>query len=60
VGSGAAQGQRDALERSLKNYVLTIPHRQEQGTYGAAARAKSPGERFAVLNAKPGERGKQE
>ena len=55
-----AQGQRHALESSFKNYMLTIPHRQEQGTYGAAARAKSPKERFAVLNAKPGEGGKQE
>ena len=55
-----AQGQRDALERSFKNYMLTIPHRQEQGTYGAAARANSPKERFAVLNAKPGRAASEE
>jgi len=43
------QGQRQALETSFKNYMLTIPHRQERGTYGAAARSKSPKERFGVL-----------
>ena len=34
------QGQRRALESSFKNYMLTIPHRQALGTYGAAARAQ--------------------
>src|SRR5262249_28353251 len=35
-----AQGHRRALETSFKNYMLTIPHRQGLGTFGAAARAK--------------------
>jgi enoyl-CoA hydratase len=47
------QGQRQALETAFKNYMLTIPTRQEKGTYGATAREKSPKERFGVLNAKP-------
>jgi enoyl-CoA hydratase len=47
------QGQRQALETTFKNYMLTIPTRQEKGTYGAAAREKSPKERFGVLNVKP-------
>jgi enoyl-CoA hydratase len=44
------QGQRRALESSFKNYMLTIPHRMELGTYGAAAREKNPKDRFGVLN----------
>ena len=47
-----AQGQRQALEGAFKNYMLTIPHRQEKGTYGARAREKSPKDRFAALNRK--------
>lgn len=47
------QGQRQALETSFKTYMLTIPHRQESGTYGAAARNKSPKERFGVLKKPP-------
>jgi enoyl-CoA hydratase len=46
------QGQRQALETSFKTYMLTIPHRQELGTYGAKARDKSPKDRFALLNKK--------
>ncbi len=34
------QGHRRALETAFKNYMLTIPHRQALGTYGAEARAK--------------------
>ena len=34
------QGQRRALESAFKNYMLTIPHRQALGTFGAAARGK--------------------
>lgn len=49
------QGQRQALETAFKNYMMTIPTRIEKGTYGAAARAKDPKERFAVLNRKPAE-----
>ncbi len=49
-----AQGFRAALEGSFKNYMMTIPHRIEMGTYGAAAREKNPKDRFAVLNKKSG------
>lgn len=49
-----AQGQRDALEIAFKNYMLTIPHRIERGTYGEAARAKSAKDRFSLLNEKKG------
>jgi enoyl-CoA hydratase len=34
------QGHRRAAENAFKNYMITIPHRQAQGTYGAEARAK--------------------
>jgi enoyl-CoA hydratase len=47
-----AQGQRQAIEIAFKNYMMTIPTRIESGTYGAAARAKSPKDRFAILNKK--------
>jgi enoyl-CoA hydratase len=47
-----AQGWRQAMENAFKNYMLTIPHRIEMGTYGAAAREKAPKDRFAVLNKK--------
>ena len=49
-----AQGWRQAMENAFKNYMLTIPHRIEMGTYGAAAREKSPKDRFGVLNKKTG------
>ena len=49
-----AQGWRQAMEGAFKNYMLTIPHRIEMGTYGPAARAKAPKDRFAVLNKKAG------
>jgi enoyl-CoA hydratase len=49
-----AQGFRQALEGAFKNYMITIPHRLELGTYGPAAREKSPKDRFAVLNKKSG------
>ena len=49
-----AQGFKQAMENSFKNYMLTIPHRIEMGTYGAKAREKAPKERFAVLNKKSG------
>jgi enoyl-CoA hydratase len=45
-----AQGWREAMEGAFKNYMLTIPHRMELGTYGPKAREKSPKERFAALN----------
>ncbi len=47
-----AQGWRQAMENAFKNYMLTIPHRIEMGTYGPAAREKAPKDRFAVLNKK--------
>ena len=47
-----AQGWREAMEGAFKNYMLTIPHRIELGTYGAAAREKNPKDRFGVLNKK--------
>lgn len=31
------QGQSEAIEASFKNYMLTIPHRKELGTFGATA-----------------------
>jgi enoyl-CoA hydratase len=49
-----AMGQRAALERCYKNYMLTIPHRQELGTYGAKTRTTAAKDRFAVLNKAPG------
>ena len=45
-----AQGWHAALEGAFKNYMMTIPHRIELGTYGAAAREKNPKDRFGVLN----------
>jgi enoyl-CoA hydratase len=47
-----AQGWRQALEGAFKNYMITIPHRMELGTYGPKAREKTPKQRFSVLNKK--------
>ncbi|UYN93985.1 MAG: enoyl-CoA hydratase [Enhydrobacter sp.] len=47
-----AQGFRQAMEGAFKNYMMTIPHRIEMGTYGPKAREKAPKDRFAVLNQK--------
>ena len=47
-----AQGFKQAMENAFKNYMLTIPHRMEMGTYGPKAREKAPKDRFAVLNKK--------
>jgi len=47
-----AQGWRQAMEGAFKNYMMTIPHRIEMGTYGPKAREKAPKDRFAVLNKK--------
>ena len=47
-----AQGWRQSLEGSFKNYMITIPHRMELGTYGPKAREKSAKDRFAKLNKK--------
>jgi enoyl-CoA hydratase len=49
------QGQRRALEAAFKNYMLTIPHRQALGTYGAAARAKGVKDRIKTRDGKFGD-----
>lgn len=49
-----AQGFRAAMEGAFKNYMMTIPHRMELGTYGPKAREKDPKDRFSVLNKKSG------
>jgi enoyl-CoA hydratase len=51
------QGHRRAAEAAFKNYMLTIPHRQALGTYGAAARAKGVKERIATRDQKFGDVG---
>jgi enoyl-CoA hydratase/carnithine racemase len=51
------QGHRRAAEAAFKNYMLTIPHRQALGTYGAAARAKSVKERIDTRDGKFGDAG---
>jgi len=51
------QGHRRAAEAAFKNYMLTIPHRQALGTYGAAARAKDVKERIATRDQKFGDVG---
>ena len=38
-----AQGWRAAMEGAFKNYMLTIPHRIEMGTYGPGAREEPEG-----------------
>jgi enoyl-CoA hydratase len=47
-----AQGWRQAMEGAFKNYMMTIPHRIEMGTYGPKAREMAPKDRFGVLNKK--------
>ena len=49
------QGHRRAAEAAFKNYMLTIPHRQALGTYGAAARAKGVKDRIKTRDAKFGD-----
>ena len=51
------QGHRRAAESSFKNYMLTIPHRQALGTYGAEARAKGVKDRIATRDQKFGDVG---
>jgi enoyl-CoA hydratase len=51
------QGHRRAAEAAFKNYMLTIPHRQALGTYGAAARAKGVKERIETRDQKFGDVG---
>jgi len=49
------QGHRRAVEASFKNYMLTIPHRQALGTYGAEARAKGVKQRIATRDQRFGD-----
>ena len=49
------QGERRALEAAFKNYMLTIPHRQALGTYGAAARARGVKDRIKTRDTKFGD-----
>lgn len=49
------QGQRRALEAAFKNYMLTIPHRQALGTYGAEARGKGVKGRIQARDQKFGD-----
>ena len=51
------QGHRRAAEAAFKNYMLTIPHRQALGTYGAAARARGVKDRIATRDQKFGDVG---
>jgi enoyl-CoA hydratase len=51
------QGHRRAAESAFKNYMLTIPHRQALGTYGAEARAKGVKDRIATRDQKFGDVG---
>jgi enoyl-CoA hydratase len=51
------QGHRRAAEAAFKNYMLTIPHRQALGTYGAAARTKGVKDRIATRDQKFGDVG---
>jgi enoyl-CoA hydratase len=53
------QGHRRAAEAAFKNYMLTIPHRQALGTYGAAARAKGVKDRIATRDQKFGDVGER-
>ena len=49
------QGHRRAVEAAFKNYMLTIPHRQALGTYGAAARVKGVKARIETRDQKFGD-----
>jgi enoyl-CoA hydratase/carnithine racemase len=49
------QGHRRAVEASFKNYMLTIPHRQALGTYGAEARAKGVKQRIEARDQRFGD-----
>jgi enoyl-CoA hydratase len=51
------QGYRRAIESAFKNYMLTIPHRQALGTYGAEARAKGVKERLQARDQRFGDAG---
>jgi enoyl-CoA hydratase len=54
-GTMDIQGHRQAIEAAFKNYMMTIPHRQALGTYGAAARARSVKERIQARDGQFGD-----
>ena len=54
-GTMDIQGHRQAIEAAFKNYMMTIPHRQALGTYGAAARARSVKERIQARDGRFGD-----
>lgn len=54
-GTMDIQGHRQAVEAAFKNYMMTIPHRQALGTYGAAARARSVKERIQARDGQFGD-----
>ena len=54
-GTMDIQGHRQAIEAAFKNYMMTIPHRQALGTYGAAARARSVKERIQTRDGQFGD-----
>ncbi len=58
-GTMDIQGHRQAIEAAFKNYMMTIPHRQALGTYGAAARARSVKERIQARDGRFGDAGGQ-
>ena len=41
------QGQRQALQNAFKNYMMTIPHRKEVGTFGEAVGEMTASQRIA-------------
>ena len=51
------QGHRRAIEAAFKNYMLTIPYREQLGSYGAAARAKGVKARIQTRDARFGDAG---
>ena len=54
-GTVDIQGHRQAIEAAFKNYMMTIPHRQALGTYGAAARARGVKERIQARDGRFGD-----
>jgi len=54
-GTMDIQGHRQAIEAAFKNYMMTIPHRQALGTYGAAARARGVKERIQTRDGRFGD-----
>lgn len=44
------QGQRQALESAFKNYMVTLPHRKDLGTFGEPTSQQSARDRLAKNN----------